>query len=141
MATIPDELALALQHHQAGRLQAAEQIYRQILAGEPNQAKTLHPLGGVAYPGGKDEISFEYIRKAIGLKGDVAGFYNNLGEAYRALGKPADAVYSFRQALELKPDFADAFYNLGNVHSGQGKLDDAINCYRQAIQLKANYAE
>jgi hypothetical protein len=33
MATISEALAIAIQHHQAGRLQAAEQIYRQILAG------------------------------------------------------------------------------------------------------------
>ena len=32
MATISEALAIAIQHHQAGRLQAAEQIYRQILA-------------------------------------------------------------------------------------------------------------
>ena len=31
MATISEALAIAIQHHQAGRLQAAEQIYRQIL--------------------------------------------------------------------------------------------------------------
>ena len=30
MATIPEAFAIAVQHHQAGRLQAAEQIYRQI---------------------------------------------------------------------------------------------------------------
>jgi hypothetical protein len=38
MATISEALAMAVQHHQAGRLQAAEQIYRQILAVEPNHA-------------------------------------------------------------------------------------------------------
>ena len=36
MATISEALAIAVQHHQAGRRQAAEQIYRQILAVDPN---------------------------------------------------------------------------------------------------------
>ena len=35
MPTIAEALSLAVQHHQAGRLQAAGQIYRQILAVEP----------------------------------------------------------------------------------------------------------
>jgi len=35
MATISDALATAIQHHQAGRLQSAEQIYRQILLADP----------------------------------------------------------------------------------------------------------
>jgi hypothetical protein len=30
MAAIAEALAIAVQHHQAGRLQAAEQIYRQM---------------------------------------------------------------------------------------------------------------
>ena len=35
MATISEALTIAIQHHQAGRLQAAEQIYRRIL--RPNR--------------------------------------------------------------------------------------------------------
>jgi protein O-GlcNAc transferase len=38
MATIPEALALATQHHQAGRLRDAELIYRQILAVDPNHS-------------------------------------------------------------------------------------------------------
>ena len=38
MATISEALTIAIQHHQAGRLHAAEQIYRRILAVEPNHA-------------------------------------------------------------------------------------------------------
>ncbi|MGA2257874.1 MAG: tetratricopeptide repeat protein [Thermoguttaceae bacterium] len=48
MATIPEALAIAIQHHQAGRLQAAEQIYRQILAVEPNHANAVYLLGVIA---------------------------------------------------------------------------------------------
>ena len=69
MATISEALAIAVQHHQAGRLQAAEQIYRQILAVEPNQADALHLLGVIAYQVGKHEAAVEYIRRAIALKG------------------------------------------------------------------------
>ena len=55
MATIPEALAIAIQHHQAGRLQAAEQIYRQILAVEPNHADAIHLLGVIAHQAGKHE--------------------------------------------------------------------------------------
>ena len=87
MATISEALAIAIQHHQAGRLQAAEQIYRQILAVEPNQADALHLLGVIAYQVGKHEVAVEYIGRAIRLKGNVAVFHNNLGEAYRGLAQ------------------------------------------------------
>ncbi|MGO9184915.1 tetratricopeptide repeat protein [Mycobacterium sp.] len=53
MATISEALAIAVQHHQAGRLQAAEQIYRQILAVEPNHADAWDLLGVIAHQVGK----------------------------------------------------------------------------------------
>ena len=45
MAIIPEALATAIQHHQSGRLQSAEQIYRRILAIEPDHADAIHLLG------------------------------------------------------------------------------------------------
>ena len=68
MATISEALALAIQHHQAGRLQAAEQIYRQILALEPNHAEALHLLGLIAHQVGKHEVAVACIGRAIELE-------------------------------------------------------------------------
>ena len=45
-------LGKALQHHRAGRLTEAEQIYRQILTIDTQQADSLHLLGMVAYQAG-----------------------------------------------------------------------------------------
>ena len=45
MATIPEALAIAAQHHQAGRLQAAEQIYRQVLELQPDSVDVHNKLG------------------------------------------------------------------------------------------------
>ena len=141
MATISEALAIAIQHHQAGRLQAAEQIYRQILAVEPNHADAIHLLGVIAHQAGKHEIAVEYIERAIGLQGNAAAFHNNLGEAYRALCRVPEAVACYRRALELKPDYAEAHNNLGIALKDQGKLDEAVACYRRALELKPDYAE
>ncbi len=104
MATISEALANAIQHHQAGRLQAAEQIYGQILALQPNHADAWHLLGFIAYQMGKHEIAVEYIGHAIRLAGNQAAFHHNLGDAYRALGKTADAVSCYqRPAIEARP--------------------------------------
>ena len=140
MATIPEALAIAVQHHQAGRLHAAEQIYRQILAAEPNHADACHLLGVLAGQAGKHEDAIEYIGRAIGLKGNTALFYNNLGEAYRALRKIPEAVACCRRALALQPDFSEAHYNLGNALKDQGKMEEAVGCYRRALELNPDYA-
>ena len=87
MATVPQALAMAIQHHQAGRLQAAEQIYRQILAVEPNHPDALHLLGVIAHQVGQHEVAVEHIGRAIGLNGNVAAFHSNLGAVHPCFAK------------------------------------------------------
>ena len=141
MVTISKALAIATEHHQAGRLQTAEQIYRQILQADPNQVDAIHLLGVMASQLGRHEVAVQYIARAIGLKGDTAAFHNNLGEAYRALHRLSDAIACYRQALVLEPDFVNAHYNLGNALCDLGTPDEAIACYRRALELKPDFAE
>ena len=141
MATISEALALAVEHHQAGRLQAAELGYRQILALEPNQADALHLLGVIAHQVGRHDVAVEYISRAIGLQNADPAYHNNLAEALRALGRCTEAVASCRRAIALRPEYAQAHYNLGNALRDQGAQDEAINAYRQALALAPDYFE
>ena len=141
MATIPEAFSIAIEHHRAGRLQAAEQIYRQILAVEPNQADALHLLGVIAAQSGRYEIAIQYIARAIRLKEDVPVFHNNLGEAYRALSRLSEAAACYGRAMALKPDYAEAHGNMGNVLRDQNRLAEAIAYYRRALELKPELAE
>ena len=141
MATISEALTIAIRHHQAGRLQLAEQIYRQILQVDPNHVDALHLLGLIAHHTGRHALAVEYIGRAIELNGTMAAFHNNLAEAYRALRKTPEAAACYRRALELNPEFAEAHNNLGVVYAEQGKAEEAIASYRRALQLKPDFAE
>jgi tetratricopeptide (TPR) repeat protein len=141
MATLSEALAIAIQHHQAGRLQAAEQIYRQILAVEPNHADAWHLLGVIAHQVGQHDLAIEYLQRAIALEGSSATFHNNLGGIHYALRRFTEAAACYRRAVELKPDHAAGHYNLGNALKDLGKPDEAIACYRRALERKPDYAE
>jgi predicted O-linked N-acetylglucosamine transferase (SPINDLY family) len=141
MATISEALALAIQHHQTGRLQAAEQIYRQILQADPNHADAIHLLGVIAHQVGKLDEAIACCRRALELKPDSAEVHNNLGVIFREQGKLDEAVACYRRALELRPDYAKAHNNLGVALKEQGKLDEAVACWRRALEPKPDYAE
>ncbi len=141
MATIAETLAIAIRHHQAGRRQAAVQIYQQILAVDPDQPDAIHLLGVTAHEAGEHYVAIEHIRRAIQLNGKVGAFHNNLGNAYQGLGMLDEAVACYRRALELKPDYAHAHNNLGTVLEKQEKWDEAAACYRRALELKPDYAD
>ena len=141
MATLSEALATATEHHQAGRLQAAEQIYRQILAVEPNHAEALHHLGLIAHHRGRYAMAAEYIGRAIALTSNVAAFHKDLGGVFRALGRMPEAVAACRRVVELTPDEAEAYNNLSVALCDEGKLDEAIACGRRALELRPDCAE
>ena len=141
MVTRSEAIAIALRYHKAGQLQAAESIYRQILAVEPNEPDVLHLLGVLAHQTGRHEEAAALIGRAIALKGTDGVFHNNLGNVLKAQGKPDDAVSSYRRALEFRPDYAEAYNNLGAVLQIQGNIRDAVACYRRTVELKPDRVE
>jgi len=139
--TIDQTIQIGFEHHQAGRLAQAEEIYRRILARQPDHAEALRLLGTLAAQSGRWDAAVELLRKAIGVKPDNAQAHNNLGNALARLGRIDEAVAAYRQSIRVKPDYADAHYNLGRVLQGAEKTEEAIASYRQAIQLKPDFAE
>ncbi len=139
--TIPQAFDLALRHHQAGRLQEAEQLYRQILTQQPGHADALHFLGVIAHQTGRHDTAVDLIRQAIALKPNYPEAYSNLGSALREKRQLAEATAACRQAIVLKADFFDAYYNLGHALRDQGQMDEAIAAWRQAIALEPGHPE
>jgi len=139
--SIQQALELAVQHHNAGELQKAENIYQQILQTDPNQHVALHFLGLIAHQVGENDVAVELIQKAIIRNPNYAEAHNNLGNVLKKQGRLDDAVTRFLKALSIKPDYANAYNNLGNVLKEQGRLDDAVANYDKALTINPDYAE
>ncbi len=137
----PSLLHGAIAHHQAGRLQEAEEIYRHVLAADPENIDACHLLGVIGYQTGKNEIAIELISKAIDLDSREPHFHNNLGNAFFRLGRLDKALEAYQKAVSIKPDFPEAHENLGNVLSRQGRLDEAVESYHNALRIRPDYPE
>ena len=138
---IREMFALALQHHQAGRLKEAEQLYREILQHEPRHADSLQFLGVIAHQVGRNDSAVELIEKAIALNDRVPPYHNNLGNALRALGKLEAAAAAYRRALSQKPDYVQAHFNLGITLQARGELTEAEASYGRAVTYQPKHAE
>jgi tetratricopeptide (TPR) repeat protein len=139
--TIQQAFQLALQHHQAGRLQQAEQIYRQILASQPQHVDAMHNLGVLAHQLGRDEIALDLIRRAITIKPNFAEAYSNLGDILKQTGQLDDAIAADRKAVALKPDYAEAYNNLGDALEANGEFVESIAACREALRLRPGFAQ
>ena len=130
-----------LQLHQAGQLQEAETVYRQILDIKPDFAEAHNNLGNVLRELGRLDDAVATYHKTLALKPDFAEANYNLGNALRELGQLDDAVASYDKAIALNPDYAKAHNNLGNTLKELGRFDDAVASFQKAIALKPDFSE
>jgi len=134
-------LNMAMQHHAAGQLAEAENLYNNVLRANPNHSSALHLLGVLYHQAGKADLAVELISKAVTLQPNFPEALNNLGNALLDLGRLQEAVPIYARALEIKPDYAMAHFNLGNALQGLGKLEDAAASYGNALSTKPDYVE
>jgi protein O-GlcNAc transferase len=139
--TIQQAFDLALQHHQAGRLQEAEQVYRQILTQQPEHPGALRYLGVLTHRIGRLDIAVDLIRRAISFNPNSPGAHNDLGNALAENGQLDEAIAAYRQAIAFDPNYTKAHNNLGNVLKDKRQFDGAIAAYRHAIALNPNLPE
>lgn len=103
MLTIDQAFDSAVQHHRAGQLPQAEQLYRQVLRVEPQDVRALHLLGLLTHQAGRSDLAIEYLSQALRLKPDFAEAHCNLGMAFAKQEKLAEAVMCYEEALRSSP--------------------------------------
>ena len=128
-------LQQAWQAHQNGQVQAAENVYRQVLQQVPNHAAAWCFLGIALHDQHHYRQAIQAYEEALRLQPDFPIALNNMGNSLRYDFRPEEADACFRKALELKPDYFNAHKNRGTLHVWNGNLDLAFHCYQQAMAL------
>jgi len=135
-----DRLALALAHQQAGRLDEAAALCRDILASEPRHADALNLTGVVALKRGRIAEALGWVERAADIAATNAVYQRNLCELYRLAGRADAAAAAGRRAVALAPGDPEAHYNLCVVSYDRLDLDGAIASASAAIALKPDFA-
>ncbi len=141
MTSIPEALQAGLEHHRAGRLLQAEQMYRRVLQIHPRHAGAVHLLGLIAFQAGKLDVAEYMLQEAAKIDAFHAPYAADLGEVYRAIGKSDEAIAAYRKAIELNPEAADSWNNLGTLLQAAGQPAEAGDCFREALRLNAAHPE
>src|SRR4051812_45154717 len=110
-APAPDHRTLlqhAMEQHGAGRLDAAEATYRDLLADRPDDVDALHLHGVLLAQRGLLDEAAASIARALQLRPEEAMFANNLGNVRVEQGRFQDAETLYRQAVTLDAARLDA---------------------------------
>ena len=135
---LPQAMNLAAQKIDAGELQVAEAILKQILQKQPENPNAMHLMGIIAHRVGRTELGLEMIGKAIEKLPGNAQFHINRGEMCRILKRLDEAVAHGKKAVKLEPKSASAHSNLGIAYYDQKEYDKAEACQKKALKLQPN---
>jgi protein O-GlcNAc transferase len=141
MATVSEAMAVAVKQHQAGRLDEAIALYRQVLTFDTVNVVAYSNLGAALQQQGRLDEAADCYHRALALAPDLVEALGNLGTVLKLQGKAAEAEVSYRRALSLRPESAVVHCDLGVVLQEQGRLDEAIACYRRAIELQPGFVQ
>jgi predicted TPR repeat methyltransferase len=131
-----DALAIALEHHRAGRLRQAAAGYRALIEQDPHHADALNWLGVLAFQAGRPDHAIPLLERAARARPGDAAFAHNLGMARLHSNHFTDAIEAFERAARLAPDRGETLMAWGLAHLARntaGDPDAATFAFRQAV--------
>jgi predicted O-linked N-acetylglucosamine transferase (SPINDLY family) len=159
--TSEQALHQAIAHHNAGRLQDAERLYRAVLQTHPHHPDAHRNLGILAMQVGRADAGLLHFGEVLNVLfaarryAEVAQLAEELtrrhpgwGHGWKALGtglvqmgRYGDALAHQQKSVALAPEDAEAHFNLGNNLLKLARWEEAEAAYLRALQLKPDYAE
>ena len=134
------KLALAAEHHKAGRHEEAARLYRELLQEAPNNVDAMRLLAGVLAGKSEVEEAEVLLRKAIALAPDYALAFLDLGQLLKDQYRYAEAIDCFQRTLELQPAAAKPRFLLASTLAAADRTFDALASYRQVLKQHPGHA-
>jgi len=104
-------------------------------------ADKLHTEGLMLSDEGKYNDALEVWFREILLDPMRPKPYNNIGIAYRKLGKPDIAISYHEKAISVDPSFGHSYYSLGLIYYDKQDYKAALDLFLKAIQKKYDNAD
>jgi tetratricopeptide (TPR) repeat protein len=113
---------------------AAEEVFKKILAGDPSNATVLNYLGYMlADRGLRLEEALGHVKKAVELEPQNGAYLDSLGWAYFKLGNYDLAEENLRKATERIPNDPTIQDHLGDLYQKTGRLKLAAAHWERAL--------
>jgi choline-sulfatase len=115
-------------------------LLEKVVADDPNVIDAWFNLGNVHYRAGRFDEAIRFFAKALELKPDYDLALINMANAYRGLGKDAEALAGYEHYLRVDPKNAWVTYQAGEIHLDRRELDRASELFRQALAIDPKVA-
>ncbi|RVE72270.1 hypothetical protein OJAV_G00060180 [Oryzias javanicus] len=128
-----------------GKMERAEQAYRNALYYRSNMADMLYNLGLLLQESNKFSEALHYYKLAIGSRPTLASAYLNTGIILMNQGHTDEAKRTFLTCADIpdenlkdphahKTSVTSCLYNLGKLLHEQGHQEEALSVFKEAMQ-------
>ena len=124
-----------MQHHQKNNLQAAEQLYKQILEVEPDHVESIFRLGSLLIQTKNFDTAQQLLNKVIQIDPNHAKAHNNLGIVFQKMKKHQEAINCYEKATQIIPNFVDAYCNLALLYMDISRDEKALQYCDQVLNF------
>ncbi len=122
------------------RSDKAKPIFEKAASLNPPDLSACYSLGRLKQLENDHQGAITIYKIMLDQQPNAGIVWNNLGVAYREIGKPDDAISSFQAAVKFAPQMAEAWNNLGVAQDELNLTEKAINSYEKAIKIQPDYA-
>jgi protein O-GlcNAc transferase len=127
--------------HQAGDLDKAERLYRDILKADGSNFDALYLLGYIHLQRGDWERAERQIGEALAVNPNSIDALFNRARALMNLGRHTEALSCLDKALSMRPDIPELLLTRGNVLLALNRAAEALASYEQALAVKPDFPE
>jgi protein O-GlcNAc transferase len=138
---IKHRLNEAIAHHNAGRTDRAEAIYRQLLPFAPRAPIIFHLLGLLSEQQGRFDEAIRHYSQSVRLDPTAVNSAIRLSAVFIAQGRLADAESLLVAATQRQPKSHEAWNALAFAMKVRGNLLGAATCNQKSVELNPQYAE
>jgi protein O-GlcNAc transferase len=133
--------AQARAHHDAGRLQDAEDSYRRIVEAVPGDIQARHMIGVLQLQLDRPADALKMLEPLLLQASRHADIRTHHGLALQLMGRGDEALAEFDRALSMNPDNALTLLYRGNLLLEAGRNPDALASYERLLAIAPRYDE
>jgi len=133
----PELVHKGLALHEAGKSQAALDLYQQFLKTMPDHPEVLNFCALAYYDLGQQDQALEFFTRATDTEPGMLQAWNNKGLLLQSMGRLDEALQAFQHittSLDQPPP--DAHHNVGNVLYQLGNTEQALSEFSRTTQLQ-----
>ena len=120
---------------QQGELEDAANVVAPLLENDPNDAIALNFLGIIHLELHNFHLAYQYLRRALQEKVNIAPVWVNFGLAAHELGRNEEALNAYLKSGEIDNEYVKAYVNAAALFIEESKWDDAKKACEIALQI------